>query len=146
MPSPTCIDESSDFAGRLCSALLAAGQPIGATAFSRAYNAQAGSVAVTPHAARKWLNGEAVPTHQKVVILARWLNVQAWWLCFGGPESERYNQDQPGSPTLSRDNSVLIHDVMSLPATSQTVIRGIVDVFMRALPEGNGKVVKRRKP
>jgi hypothetical protein len=146
MTSLTCPDESTNFADRLYSALLAAGQPVGPTAFARAYNALSGEAAVSVHAARKWLNGEAIPTHQKVVVLARWLNVQPWWLCFGGPENELSYKETRGGPTLSRSNSKLIHDVMALSAPSQTIIRDIVNAFMRVQGDESGNVIKRRRP
>ena len=38
---------------------------------------------VTTHAARKWLMGEAMPTQDRIQLLAEWLNVSASWLRFG---------------------------------------------------------------
>lgn len=35
------------------------------------------------HAVRKWLNGEAIPSQDKLVALAGWLNVSPEWLRFG---------------------------------------------------------------
>lgn len=34
-------------------------------------------------AARKWLKGEAIPTQDKIHILARWIGVSPQWLRFG---------------------------------------------------------------
>lgn len=38
---------------------------------------------VTTLAARKWLMGEAMPTQDRIQLLAEWLNVSASWLRFG---------------------------------------------------------------
>jgi len=42
------------------------------------------SVGVT--AAHKWLTGEAIPTQEKLLVLAKWLQVPVQWLRFGEPE------------------------------------------------------------
>lgn len=38
---------------------------------------------VTQQAVRKWLNGEAIPAHDKIMALADWLEVGAEWLEYG---------------------------------------------------------------
>jgi len=38
---------------------------------------------VTPKAVSKWLNGEARPSHDRRVALARWLGVREEWLDYG---------------------------------------------------------------
>ena len=74
--NPTnATNERSNFADRLRTALSAAKQPTGFSAFARAYNLRAAGATVTAHAGRKWLVGEAIPTHEKILIIAKWLNV-----------------------------------------------------------------------
>ena len=41
---------------------------------------------VTQQAVRKWLNGEAIPSQDKVVVLADWLRVGTESLRFGKPD------------------------------------------------------------
>lgn len=38
---------------------------------------------VTQQAVRKWLNGEAIPAHDKILALAEWLEVGTEWLEYG---------------------------------------------------------------
>ena len=38
---------------------------------------------ISVHAVRKWLNGEAIPSHDKLLVLAGWLSVSPEWLRFG---------------------------------------------------------------
>jgi transcriptional regulator with XRE-family HTH domain len=38
---------------------------------------------VTQQAVRKWLNGEAIPAHDKIMAFADWLEVGAEWLEYG---------------------------------------------------------------
>lgn len=71
------------FSERLIWALEIAGIPPSPTTVQREYNARSGKPPITSHAARKWLKGEAIPTQDRIQILADWLNVTASWLRFG---------------------------------------------------------------
>lgn len=126
-------DERSNFSGRLKLALISADQPISASALARAFNLRAHGAKVTSHGARKWLNGDAIPTQEKVIILAKWLDVHASWLRFGHAEiGTTYEFTPRGAEELSRKDMALIRDVVSLPAPSQLIVRDMVDCLMRA--------------
>lgn len=132
MTSKSATDERANFADRLRTALVAANQPVGASALCRAYNLRADGAAVTAHGVRKWLKGEAIPTHEKILIIARWLNVHSSWLRFGDAENGQYDVLPSTKEQLSNEYLVLIRDVAALPASAQTIIRDIVDAFLRA--------------
>ena len=51
---------------------------------------------VTPQAVRKWLNGEAIPSHDKVKALAQWLEISPNWLHHG--EGGAGQAEQPATP------------------------------------------------
>jgi hypothetical protein len=124
------------FADRLCSALTAASQPTGATAFARAYNLRSNGAAVTVHGARRWLKGESIPTQERIILLAQWLNVNPAWLRFGNAESRN---DEPASLSVEGvpgTRSTLFHDIASLSAPAQIIIRDIVDSFLRIAAKG----------
>ena len=70
MDSKIAADERRKFSIRLEKALTDAGVGTSPMEFVRAYNARADGAAVGIHAARKWLGGEAIPTHEKIVILS----------------------------------------------------------------------------
>lgn len=129
MDSLRALNERINFADRLHLALVAAQQPTSTTAFTRAYNLRANGAAVSPHGARKWLRGEAVPTQEKILALARWLNVQAAWLRFGDPENGAYGL--AGLEMLSDEHRILIQDVMSLSIPLQAIIRDFVDSMLK---------------
>ena len=131
MNAKIASDERINFSDRLKAALVAARQPVGASAFARAYNLRADGAAVTTHGVRKWLNGEAIPTHEKILIIARWLNVNSSWLRFGEAENGHYSFDPSTDEHLSTEQLALIHDVAALTQAAQVVIRDIVDSFMR---------------
>lgn len=132
MNSKISNDERIFFSERLKSSLLAANLPITPTAFMRAFNLRADGLSVTSHGARKWLKGEAIPTHEKILILARWLGVHAAWLRYGDAD----NDDTPGSTIpeglVSTADLALIKDIAALPESMQNIVRQIVEAFLRS--------------
>ena len=67
---------SKQFAERLAAALVARGIPVSAIALQRAFNARNPELAITAHAARKWLMGESIPTQAHLRVVAEVLGCQ----------------------------------------------------------------------
>ncbi len=67
------------------------------TQLAREFNRYFSGHPVTAHAARKWLQGESIPTQEKLRALASWLDVPAEWLRFGNLEQRR-ESSAAGSP------------------------------------------------
>lgn len=137
MSSKIADAEKTNFSNRLKTSLEAAGIPLKISQFVRAYNARADGAAVTVHAARKWLHGESVPSHEKVVVLATWLGVNAAWLRFGDAKDESLIEGVISEASISTPILVLMNDIMSLPPQVQKSIREIVDVFLRNFDHEN---------
>ncbi len=86
------------FSQRLQQALQNADHsPTSPTLLARAFNLHFSGSPVTAHAARKWLQGESIPTQEKLRALASWLGVPADWLRFGTLEAPK-DADVPPSP------------------------------------------------
>ncbi len=82
--------ERLEFSGRLQQALRNADySPNSPTQLAREFNLRFSGHPVTVHAARKWLQGESIPTQEKLRALANWLDVPADWLRFGNIDSPR---------------------------------------------------------
>lgn len=93
-------DEKQGFTRRLKESLKRAGLGArGATALAREFNLRYHGDPVTAQAVRKWLEGSALPSQDKVRTLARWLDVSAQWLRFG--EGER--RDERGAQVLKQE-------------------------------------------
>ncbi len=79
--------ERLEFSERLQQALRNAEySPNSPTHLAREFNLRFGGNPVTVHAARKWLQGESIPTQDKLRALASWLDVPADWLRFGNAD------------------------------------------------------------
>jgi len=93
--------ERLHFSERLQQALRnAEHSPSSPTQLAREFNVRFAGNPITVHAARKWLQGESIPTQDKLRALAGWLEVPAEWLRFGnGAEQRVKGQSAGGSAT-----------------------------------------------
>ena len=78
------FDEKALFSQRLRVALEAASySTFKVSDIEREFNLRYVSGSVTPQAIYKWLNGQSIPSFDKIQVLADWLNVSAEWLKTG---------------------------------------------------------------
>jgi hypothetical protein len=112
--------EQAQFAERVAAALVARGMLASATVLQRAFNAQNPELAVSVHAARKWLMGEAMPTQARLRELAAVLAVSPTWLRFG--EAVAVKASKP----LSAQEHMLIQHFRALPAAQQSHLLALV--------------------
>ena len=119
-------EERLAFSTRLKLAMENAQLPAKPSVLAREFNRRARGMEVTSHGARKWLVGEAIPTQQRLLVLAQWLDVQLAWLRFGardGPE--------PGASLQAKIASdgqlLLLRDIAALSAQAQALVRELVD-------------------
>ena len=98
--------ERLEFSKRLQQALRNAEySPNSPTQLAREFNVRFAGHPVTVHAARKWLQGESIPTQEKLRALASWLDVPADWLRFGNAIDQRAKgSSAASSPT---DNKIV---------------------------------------
>jgi hypothetical protein len=118
-------EERHAFSTRLKLAMRSAQVPIRPSALAREFNRRGRGMEVTAHGARKWLVGEAFPTHQRLLALATWLNVQVAWLRFG-------TRDEPAAKSLqpriaSDEQLLLFQEIMALSGPAQVIVRDLVD-------------------
>ena len=71
------------FSRRLISSLEILDVRASPTIVQREYNIRSNQPPITSHAARKWLMGEAIPTQDRLQVLADWLSVSPSWLRYG---------------------------------------------------------------
>lgn len=123
--------EREDFSGRLQQALRNADySPDSPTQLAREFNVRFAGKPITVHAARKWLVGEAIPTQEKLRILAAWLGVPAEWLRFG---SEEVHANAGGGATSRFDTAdiKLIADLQRLDEHYREIAREIIHMLLR---------------
>jgi transcriptional regulator with XRE-family HTH domain len=75
--------ETEAFAQRLKQALAGSGVRASPTLVANEFNTRYWGRSITPHTARNWLLGKAIPTQDKLRVLADWLQVSPDELRFG---------------------------------------------------------------
>lgn len=91
-----------EFSKRLRKALLDGGFATESpTRLAENFNGQYPDRRVTQQAVRKWLNGEAIPSHNKIQALAAWLEVSPHWLHYGEAVGAGHAAQQSAAPYRS---------------------------------------------
>lgn len=124
------IKEREAFSRRLKEALKRIGDDgASPTRLAREFNRRYPGAPVTLHAARKWLNGEAVPAQDKLRALAAWLGVGADWLRFGeGGRPSAYRVEEGGAPV----DFQLAREIGALSPSHQVAVRALVKALRRS--------------
>jgi transcriptional regulator with XRE-family HTH domain len=123
--------ERAAFSRRLKDALARFDPPgrTGVAWLAREFNQRYEGKPISVHAARKWLLGDAIPTHDKLVTLARWLRVSPEWLLFGdGERTATVRQDAAAYASADTD---LCRDIESLNAEHKHIVRELVTGLLR---------------
>ena len=128
-------EEREKFSGRLKSALRRARYaPDSPTVLARHFNEIYPGRPITVHAARKWLVAQAIPTQDKLRVLASWLDVPADWLRFGtviAPSPEQNSEVATLLSRMTRDEVSLVEDLHVLEHDERHIVREMILLFLR---------------
>jgi transcriptional regulator with XRE-family HTH domain len=126
------MNEKLAFSERLRTAMQAQRLDISASVLEREFNKHWISTPIRRQTAWKWLNGEAIPTQDKLQELAKWLKVEPHQLRYGGRvlanlrvEQKRWDE---GAGYLERET---FDAFLKLPAPQRKVIREIILTFVK---------------
>jgi hypothetical protein len=133
------VDKNSslEFSKRLKVILCKKNKSLSPTALARDFNLRWRGVPVTVNATRKWLMGEAIPTFDKLVVLANLIDVSEDWLRWGDLHSQE-NLVQCGSQkNLTHDlpgpdaERALLQDYRLLSPLHKKIVRDILVVLLK---------------
>ena len=126
-------NERESFSQRLQQALKNAHySPDSPTRLAREFNIRFDGRPITVHAARKWLVGEAIPTQEKLRMIAQWLGVPADWLRFGGAETAPVNGEAADASARFESADVkLIADLQRLDEHHKQLAREFIRMLVR---------------
>ena len=121
-------DIKKAFSQRLKQALLDATGKISPTKLANQFNLRYPKEAISTQAASQWLNGQTIPTKDKIQVLAKWLNVSEFWLHYG---------------SSATNNSINFnHKVAHKPLTMQlSPLEQQILLLFRELSESQSKLV-----
>ena len=125
-------NERESFSERLQQALKNAHySPDSPTRLAREFNIRFEGRPITVHAARKWLVGEAIPTQEKLRMIAQWLGVPADWLRFGGAEQAANADAASGGARFESADVKLIADLQRLDEHHRQLAREFIRMLVR---------------
>ena len=118
-----------EFAARLEQAMTAKSIKHSSTVLAKLFNAEFDGRAVTPHTARNWTLGLSMPTHDKLVVLAKLLDTSAEQLRYGRhSEKTLMISNADGSETeLTASQQQLVRKYIMLSASQQRLVNDLVD-------------------
>ena len=121
------VSETQAFADRLRQALDSAGVRASPTVVANGFNLRYWGRSITPHTARNWLLGQSLPTQDKLVVLAEWLQVSPDELRFGKAASgHRLSEAAPRFEHLDMADREMISRYLSLTPAERKTVREVV--------------------
>ena len=115
------------FANRLRDAMTAAGYEPRPAVLEREFNTRYWGKTMTLHGVRRWLRGETLPTHEKLLVLAEWLGVPPQQLNFGDEIQRKVEQRRArwdsGIGYQDRD---IFEAFLKLPIPQRKLIREVI--------------------
>ena len=126
------MNEKKEFSERLRSAMKAQRLDVSGAVLEREFNLHWSGKPVRRQTAWKWLNGEAIPTQDKLQELAKWLKLDSQHLRFGDhihthlrAEQKRWDE---GVGYLERET---FDAFLKLPAPQRKIIREVILAFAK---------------
>jgi len=125
----------TEFAVRLREAMEAAGYEAKPAVLEREFNLRYWGKPMTLHGVRRWLRGESIPAHDKILTLAEWLRVPPQDLHFGVEVVKRVKQQRArwdeGIGYQERD---IFEAFLALPVPQRKIVREVIQTFAKAFP------------
>ena len=149
-------EEVKAFTLRLRTLLLKKGSTLSPTALARDFNLRWRGVPVTVNATRKWLMGQAMPTMDKLAVLANMLNASQDWLRWGDMsldelDSSSYMRHLGVSDQLAHDAvTSFSQDFKLLNATNKKIVAAVMEVLLKqqkpAHAPDNAPLIDKNRP
>lgn len=112
--------------------MKAAGYEPRASVLEREFNTRHWGKPMTLHGVRRWLLGETMPDHKKIVTLADWLQVPAQELGWGGAPPPGWERPTPWHAGLGYQDQELFDIYLRLPVPKRRLARDVILTIARA--------------
>ncbi len=112
--------------------MQAAGYEAKPAVLEREFNTRFWGKPMTLHGVRRWLRGETLPTHEKLLVLAEWLAVPPQQLNYGDEIARKVAQQRSrwdsGVGYQDRD---IFEAFLKLPVPQRKLIREVILTFAK---------------
>jgi len=121
------MDEKAQFAERLRAGMLAAGYQARPGVLEKEFNSRYWGRSVTFQAVSRWLRGEAIPSQEKLQVLADWLKIEPHILRFGeGPIKAIQERKKRWDEGIGFQEREVFEAFLNLPAEQRKAVREII--------------------
>lgn len=122
-----------EFSRRLLAALYRAGVPARPTVIEREFNQRYWGKPITLHAARLWLRGETMPTHDRLLCLAEWLGVEPQILRYGDEVPRKVREKRKRwDEGIGYQEREIFELFLKLPVPQRKVAREVIFALAKA--------------
>lgn len=127
------MDEKARFAQRLTEAMEQAGFPAKGAVLEREFNQRYWGKPISLQAVCRWLRGEAIPSQDKLNVLAEWLRIEPQALRFGEETTAKVRSAKAGIDVeISYAEREVFEAFLKLPADKRKVVREVILAFAKA--------------
>lgn len=120
------------FAKRLKEAMTQAGYEPKPAVLEREFNLRYLGSSVTLHGVRRWLLGETLPSPDKMLVLAKWLNIEPHVLRDGEEASVGIKETrQSWDVGLDHREREIIEVFLQLPVAEKKIVREVILAFAK---------------
>lgn len=121
------MDEKLEFAARLAAAMREAGYEPRASVLEAQFNTRYWGKPVTYQAVTRWLKGEAIPSQDKLQVLAEWLKVEPQVLRFGTDAIRAVRERKSRwEDAIAGPEREVLEAFINLPAEQKKVAREVI--------------------
>lgn len=125
------INESELFSQRLREAMQNAGYEVRPVVLEREFNQRYWGRSVSFQAVRRWLQGNAIPTQDRLQVLAEWLNVDPHWLRFGEKLNGSVKQQrQRWDAKMTPEERQTVENFLALPAKKRKLVSAMIGALL----------------
>jgi transcriptional regulator with XRE-family HTH domain len=130
-------DDKKLFADRLREAMQAAGYEAKPAVLEREFNTRFWGKPMTLHGVRRWLRGETLPTHEKLLVLAKWLAVTPQYLHYGDEIQHKVQERRARWDSgIGYEDREIFEAFLKLPIPQRRIIREMILTFAKVHSTG----------
>ncbi len=126
------MSEKAEFGIRLCRAMEEQGVPLRPSVLEREFNRRYWGQSVSLQAVRRWMRGEAIPSQDKLQVLAEWLKVEPQILRFGENAIRSVQSAQRRWDELNYTERAALDAFLRLPVDQRRVVQQVIEAFCLA--------------
>ena len=128
------MDEKAAFSARLKKVMTATKYEPRPAVLEKQFNSRYWGKSLTFQAVSRWLNGQSIPSQEKLQVLAEWLAVEPQALRYGEETVRKVKAKQDRWAKMAPEDRDLVDALLALPMAKKKVVKEVVMAF-----SGQGK-------